>query len=151
MVYGGGERAPLRWHTVFTTGDPLMLTAIPIATTTLAQEITYAVPDNERWLVFNGFIRQSTLSSGTAFIIVEMLDENDYILGTFISQGVASGVRGEFPGTGNTANVHLREQSLPYVLYEGQKIKFYWAASANASGTNYHYINVLKFKTFDQI
>ena len=125
-----------------TTGDPLMTKRLEVACTTLANTKTVTVGNNERWVVLQVYIENCTLSSGASVIQIQAQDVDGSGIGLMAYKSASSGEGiNAFAEKANT-----RIAQYPLVLYEGQKIYFYWGASANKSGNGAYYINALQFK-----
>jgi len=150
LVYDRDPRAPLRWHSLLTTGYPLMLDRLAIPCTTLENELTFTVPDGERWVVLNGNFYNCTLSSGDLVLVIEVLDRNGDWLGYLRHEAACTTLETVvFPD--NVSSGFQFRSCYPMPIYEGQMIHVSVGADAAKSGSAYLYLNVLRFMVHDQI
>jgi len=141
-------RAPLRWHTLLTTGEPFGLVQLAIPMTSLENTVVFTVPDNERWVLLG--ILMKNQSGQTCQLTAYKYDEVNSIIGVYGSISAANYSYMQYPNEG-VDMAKLGMLGSPDVLYEGQKVYLAWGAAASKTGTSYFYLNILKFMVHDQI
>jgi len=153
LVYGKNLQAPLRWHTLLTSGSPLMTFSVPVPVTTLDNFVRLQVPDGERWVLLGAHLVGPTLASGDAKISLYITDSENYNVAFLTMASVTTASYMSFPNGDDIGSPYNNKSGNgPIVLYEGQKIVIRWHADADVTpSSGYYYLNVLRFEVHDQI